>query len=91
MPGASSTRWKPCPPAAEPRSTFRFRNGKQVHFEAHEILFTKLLKDVKDYISSAPAQLDWQKIDLSDIGSRLVALNQTAIPGPLGRPLGPRP
>ncbi len=33
---------------------FRFRNGKQVHFEAHEILFSKLLKDAQDYISSAP-------------------------------------
>ena len=31
---------------------FRFRNGRRVHFEAHEILFDKLLKDVKDYIAS---------------------------------------
>ncbi len=33
---------------------FRFRNGRRVHFEAHEILFNKLLQDVKDYISSRP-------------------------------------
>ncbi len=31
---------------------FRFRNGRRVHFEAHEVLLSKLLKDVKDYISS---------------------------------------
>ncbi len=55
---------------------YRFRNGKQVHFEAHEVLFTKLLKDVKDYISSGPRQFDWQKMDISDIGSRLVAMDQ---------------
>ncbi len=55
---------------------FRFRNGKQVHFEAHEILFTKLLSDVRDYIASAPKQFDWQKLDISDVGSRLVGLNQ---------------
>ena len=55
---------------------FRFRNGRRVHFEAHEVLFDKLLKDVKDYISSGPKQIDWQKIDISDIGSRLVGQNQ---------------
>src|SRR5262249_16391202 len=52
------------------------RNGKSVHFEAHEILFPKLLQDVKDYISSGPTQLNWQKIEINDVGSRLVAMNQ---------------
>ena len=55
---------------------FRFRNGRRVHFEAHEILFDKLLKDVKDYITSGPKQIDWQKTDINDIGSRLVDQNQ---------------
>ena len=55
---------------------FRFRNGRRVHFEAHEVLFGKLLKDVKDYISSGPKQIDWQQSDISDVGSRLVAMNQ---------------
>ncbi|HKI20438.1 MAG TPA: MG2 domain-containing protein, partial [Isosphaeraceae bacterium] len=55
---------------------FRFRNGRRVHFEAHEVLFGKLLKDVKESISSDPKQLDWQQTDISDIGSRLVAMNQ---------------
>ena len=33
---------------------FRFRNGRRVHFEAHEILVDKLLSDVKEYIASRP-------------------------------------
>jgi len=55
---------------------FRFRNGRRAHLEAHEVLFTKLLKDVSDYLSSQPRQLDWQKLDIQDIGSRLVAMDQ---------------
>ncbi len=55
---------------------FRFRNGRRVHFQAHEILVDKLLNDVKEYIASGPQRIDWQRIDLSDIGSRLVAQDQ---------------
>ncbi len=55
---------------------FRFRNGRRVQFEAHEVLVGKLLKDVKDYITSGPKQIDWQKVNINDIGSRLVAQNQ---------------
>ena len=62
---------------------FRFRNGRRVHFEAHEILIDKLLSDVKEYISSRPAQLDWQKLDVNDVGARLVSLNQQQYQGRL--------
>ena len=55
---------------------FRFRNGRRIHFEAHEILLSKLLRDVKDYIKSDPKQIDGQISDISNIGSRLVALSQ---------------
>jgi alpha-2-macroglobulin len=55
---------------------FRFRNGRRVHFEAREILFDKLLKDARDYLASGPGRVDWQQVDLSDIGSRLVAQDQ---------------
>ena len=34
------------------------------------------MNDVKEYIYSQPGQLDWQQINLDDIGSRLVELNQ---------------
>ncbi len=70
---------------------FRFRNGRRVQFEAHEVLFDKLLKDVKDYIASSPKQIDWQESDISDIGARLVARESATISGSLRRPVGPRP
>ena len=70
---------------------FQFRNGRRVQFEAHEVLFDKLLGDVKEYLSSRPAQLNWQQIDINDVGSRLVAPEPAAIPGPTRRPLGARP
>ncbi len=55
---------------------YRFRNGRRVHFEAHEIDVARLLSDVKEYINSQPGQVDWQRVGLDDIGSRLVELNQ---------------
>ena len=51
---------------------FRFRNGHRVHFEAHEILYDRLLKDVKDYLSSSPQPLDWGRMNIGDVGSRMV-------------------
>ena len=62
---------------------FRFRNGRRVHFEAHEILFDKLLNDVKDYIASGPERSTGRRVDISDIGTRLVALNQQQYVGRL--------
>ncbi len=63
---------------------FRFRNGRRVRFEAHEILVEKLLKDVKEYISSRPQPLDLDKLDFDDIGTRLVARSEHQY---LGRPI----
>ena len=57
---------------------FRFRNGKKVSFEAQEVNVKKLLDDVKAYINSKPkANLDWQRINLGDIGMRLVQQSET--------------
>jgi hypothetical protein len=42
------------PPQGQASVDIRFRNGRRVHFEAHEILFDELFQDVKDYISSRP-------------------------------------
>ena len=55
---------------------FRFRNGRRVQFEAHEIRVGQAPGDVKEYLESSPPQLDWQKINIGDIGYRLVAQNQ---------------
>ena len=56
---------------------FRFRNGRKVSFEAQEINVRKLLDDVKAYLKDPPKQLDWNKLNIADIGSRLVRENQS--------------
>ena len=55
---------------------YRFRNGAAVELTAHELLVPKLLDDVKAYIKSRPAQLDWQKLNIADLGYRMVQENQ---------------
>ena len=60
---------------------FRYRNGKKVSFEAFEIDVKTLLDDVKAYLKNAPKQLDWEKIELGNIGYRLVEKNQAKYVG----------
>jgi hypothetical protein len=55
---------------------FLFRNGRKVHFAAQQIDVEKLLADVKAYLRSNQPQLDWQKINVGDIGYRLVEQDQ---------------
>ncbi len=56
---------------------YRFRNGTSLEFTAREIKVKKLLGDVKAYLKSSPAQLDRRrKVDVSNIGYRLVQENQ---------------
>ena len=55
---------------------FRFRNGRKVHFSAHEIDVRKLLDDVKAYIKSSPKQLDGEQMQIQNIGQRLLQENQ---------------
>jgi uncharacterized protein YfaS (alpha-2-macroglobulin family) len=55
---------------------FRFRNASKVAFEAKEINVQKLLADVKAYLKSSPNQLDWNKMNIADIGHRLVQQNE---------------
>src|SRR5262249_310216 len=55
---------------------FRFRNGKKVSFEAHAVKVAKLLDDVKAYLKSKPGQLDWNTVNIANIGYRLVEQNQ---------------
>ncbi|HLX61044.1 MAG TPA: alpha-2-macroglobulin family protein [Planctomycetota bacterium] len=63
---------------AEPATVeYRFRNGNKVNFEATEIDVTKLLNDVKAYIKTKPKQLNWENINIDNIGWRLVEKNQT--------------
>lgn len=56
---------------------FRFRNAKQVSFTAQAIKVSTLLDDVKAYLKGNPNQIDWQQINIGEIGYRLVTENQT--------------
>jgi uncharacterized protein YfaS (alpha-2-macroglobulin family) len=52
---------------------FRFRNGKKVKFEAREIKIDALLADLKAYLKSDPGnRVDWNRINLGNIGWRIV-------------------
>ncbi|MEI7832905.1 MAG: MG2 domain-containing protein, partial [bacterium] len=55
---------------------FRFRNGSELNLDATEIDTEKLLTDVKAYLKANPKQLDWQSMDIENLGYRLVNQNQ---------------
>ena len=55
---------------------FRFRNGKQVHFEARSIKIEQLLADVKAYIKANHQKGDYHKTQIRNIGYRLVRNNE---------------
>ena len=52
---------------------FRFRNATSVSFEAHEVKDKLLLEDIKKHLASNPKELNWQKIDINNIGWRIVS------------------
>lgn len=60
---------------------FRYRNGKSVEFTAQAIKVKELLDDMKAYLKSNPKELDWQKVDISQIGYRLIHQKQTKYVG----------
>ncbi len=53
-----------------------FRNGTKVSFDAQEIDVKRLLDDVQGAIAAHPRELDWQSIDVNNLGYRLVEKNQ---------------
>ncbi|MBI1310729.1 alpha-2-macroglobulin [bacterium] len=55
---------------------YRYRNGASVEFEAFPIDIAKLLGDVKAYLKSNPQQIDWQSVNLGQIGHSIVTENQ---------------
>ena len=60
------------PAGTGPQLEYVYRNGKRVEFEAWEIKVPQLLADIKTYLKSSPKQLDWSKVNIQDIGHRLV-------------------
>ncbi|QDT73061.1 alpha-2-macroglobulin family protein [Lacipirellula limnantheis] len=55
---------------------YRYRNGKRVEFTARAIKVPELLADMKKYLQSQPKQLDWDQINLENLGHRLVVSGQ---------------
>ncbi len=55
---------------------YRFRNGEHVTLEAHAIKVKKLLDDVKAYIKTRPNRLNRRKVNIGNIGWRLVHHNE---------------
>lgn len=55
---------------------FRFRNAKKVSFTAQAIRIEQLLADVKAYLKANPRQLDWNQLQIDNIGYRLVEQNE---------------
>lgn len=55
---------------------FRYRNARSVTFEAFAIKIPELIEDVKKYLQSAPAELDWQRLSIENIGYQIVEQNQ---------------
>jgi alpha-2-macroglobulin len=70
------------PAGARATVDFRYRNGNKVSFEARPIDVAKLLEDVKTYLKGNPGNaVDWQKINIGNIGYRLVEQNETGYLG----------
>jgi uncharacterized protein YfaS (alpha-2-macroglobulin family) len=67
----------PQPAGTTARVEFVFRNARQVRLEARPINAEKLLDDVKSYLKTRPRQLDGGKIQIENIGWRLVEHNDT--------------
>ena len=60
---------------------FRFRNGTSVEFEAFPINIEELLQDVKAHLKSNPQRLDGNKLNIQNIGYRIVSQNETKYVG----------
>jgi uncharacterized protein YfaS (alpha-2-macroglobulin family) len=75
--------------------SYRFRNAQHVSFSATQIKTDLLLEDIKNYLRAKPARLKHDKLNLHDIGWRLVHQNETKYLGrevaAWTRQLTPRP
>ena len=62
----------------------RYRNGDQVMFTARPINIEQLLTDTRRYLESEPKQLDHNKLQIQNVGHRLIRNNQKKY---LGKPV----
>ena len=56
---------------------YRFRNGKKVSLTARAVDTQKLLADVQAHIKAQPKHVEWDEVNIGDLGYRLVTKNQT--------------
>jgi len=56
---------------------FRYRNAKEVTFEAYQVNYKSLIADVKRYLKANPRTVQWEKTNVNSIGRRLVFNNET--------------
>ncbi len=54
---------------------FVFRNGTRVSLTARKVKFTDLLADTKAYLKSNPESLDWQKVNVGQLGYQIAETN----------------
>ena len=69
------------PAGLQPTVEYRFRNGTRVAFSAHRIRVERFLEDVKRYIRSNPRRLDWNKMNVNNIGWHLIDQDRRAYIG----------
>ncbi|MGC4014935.1 MAG: MG2 domain-containing protein [Luteolibacter sp.] len=55
-----------------PKIPLIFRNAGSIKLTAARIDMESVLRDIKDYISSNPPELDWQRIQPGQIGTKLL-------------------
>ncbi len=56
---------------------FRFRNGDKLELSARAIDVERLLSDAKAYLKGNPQKLEYNKLNIANIGYRLVQLNES--------------
>lgn len=54
----------------------RYRNGSNVSFTARPVDISKLLDDVKAYLQSSPARVDYQKTQIENVGMQIINADQ---------------
>ncbi|MFN0129257.1 MAG: alpha-2-macroglobulin family protein [Verrucomicrobiales bacterium] len=62
-------------PGAGAKLGFVFRNAKHVSLTARKVKFAAVLADTKAYLKSNPETLDWQRVNIGNIGYQIAEKN----------------
>ena len=69
------------PAGVKPKLPLVFRNAAAVQLTAAPVDMEAVLKDTLDFLKSNPAQLDWERLNPSQIASRLIQGNSSKFIG----------